>query len=147
MKRGALKRRLGALLGSQLLAVVATIGQGAPYTNLVAFCATPDLRKIVFATLRATSKYRNLSANPSVSLLIDDRGNSPSDIVDAVTVSAMGQAREAGRDRAVLQRLFLKKHPYLADFVSSPYCALICVRPKRYVFVSRFQEASVLEMD
>jgi nitroimidazol reductase NimA-like FMN-containing flavoprotein (pyridoxamine 5'-phosphate oxidase superfamily) len=146
MRTGALRRRLGILLGSQRLAVVATIGEGAPYTNLVAFCTTPDLCKIVFATMRSTSKYRNLLANPSVSVLVDDRGNSPSDIVDAVTVSATGRAGEAGRDRALLQRLFLKKHPYLADFVRSPDCALICVRPERYVFVSRFQEVSVLEI-
>ena len=146
MKKSALKRRLGALLCSQRLAVVATIGQGAPYTNLVAFCTTPDLGKIVFATMRSTSKYRNLLANPSVSVLVDDRGNSPSDIVDAVTVSATGRAGEAGRDLAKLLAMFLKKHPYLAGFARSPDCALIVVRPKRYVFISRFQEASVLEL-
>jgi hypothetical protein len=48
----ALKRRLGALLGSQRLAVVATLWEGAPCMNLVAFCTTPDLRNIIFAALR-----------------------------------------------------------------------------------------------
>jgi len=64
-----------------------------------------------------------------------------------VTASAIGRASEVGRGRARLERLFLRKHPYLAGFLRSPGCALICVRPERYVFVDRFQEVSVLEMD
>jgi nitroimidazol reductase NimA-like FMN-containing flavoprotein (pyridoxamine 5'-phosphate oxidase superfamily) len=147
MDEKTLKRRLSALLRAQRLAVVATAAQGAPYTSLVAFYSTPDLRSIVFATMRATSKYRNLRSEPRVSVLVDDRDNTPGDIAGAVTASAIGRASEVGRGRARLERLFLRKHPYLAGFLRSPGCALICVRPERYVFVDRFQEVSVLEMD
>jgi heme iron utilization protein len=147
MDERTLRRRLSALFRAQRLAVVATATEGAPYTSLVAFYSTPDLRSIVFATLRSTSKYRNLSKEPRVSVLVDDRDNTPGDIAGAVTASAMGRAGEVRRGRARMSRLFLKKHPYLAGFLRSRDCALICVRPERYIFVDRFQEATVLEMD
>ena len=146
MDERTLRRRLRALLKAQRLAVVATATEGAPYTSLVAFCSTPDLRSIVFATMRDTKKFRNLRSEPRVSVLVDDRGNTPGDIAGAVTASAMGRAAESGRGRARLERLFLKKHPYLAGFLRSPGCALVVVRAERYIFVDRFQEVSVLEI-
>jgi len=146
MDERTLKRRLSALFRAQRLAVVATVTEGAPYTSLVAFYSTPDLRSIVFATMRSTNKYQNIKREPRVCVLVDDRGNTPEDIARAVTASAMGRAGEVRRGQARLRRLFLKKHPYLAGFLRSPGCALICVRPERYIFVNRFQEVSVLEM-
>jgi len=144
MDEAKLRQRLRGLMETQRLAVVATIGKGAPYTSLVAFASTTDLKKLVFATLRSTSKYKNLKKDPQVSVLVDDRGNSPSDIVSAVTVSAIGKAFEPKSGRKGLERLFLDKHPYLADFVASPDCALICVRPEKYLFVSRFQDVAII---
>ena len=147
MDERTLRRRLRALLKAQRLAVVATATEGAPYTSLVAFYSMPDLRSIVFATLRSTTKYQNLRREPRVSVLVDDRDNSPRDISGAVTVSALGRAAEVKRGRERLGRLFLEKHPYLAGFLRSPGCALVVVRAERYIFVDRFQEVSVLEMD
>lgn len=144
MDEAKLRRRLKELMETQRLAVVATIGRGAPYTSLVAFASTPDLKKLVFATLRSTSKYKNIIKHPRVSVLVDDRGNSPSDIVAAVTVSAIGRASEPKSGRELLRRLFIEKHPYLADFVASPDCALVCVRPEKYLFVSRFRDVAVI---
>ena len=39
-----MRERLGALFGSQRLAVLSSHRDGQPYSNLVAFVATPDLR-------------------------------------------------------------------------------------------------------
>jgi hypothetical protein len=46
------------LLESQRLAVLSTQGQVQPYSNLVAFAATPDLKYLIFATARATRDKR-----------------------------------------------------------------------------------------
>ncbi len=47
------------LFHNQKLAVLSTSLSGHPYTTLVGFAATEDLRRIIFATTRATRKFAN----------------------------------------------------------------------------------------
>jgi nitroimidazol reductase NimA-like FMN-containing flavoprotein (pyridoxamine 5'-phosphate oxidase superfamily) len=136
---------LKTLLASQRLAVLATQRGGQPYGSLVSFAATQDMREILFATTRATRKYENLLAEPRVALLIDNRSNKESDIHEATAVTATGRAEElAGADREVYLDLYLRKHPYLRDFVLSPTCALLRVKVTTYYMVNRFQEVTEL---
>ena len=74
------KDSLRALLDSQKLAALATHKEGQPYGSLVSFVSTEDMKQIVFATTRATRKYENLTADPRVAMLIDNRSNQASDI-------------------------------------------------------------------
>ena len=137
---------LKKLLEEQRLAVVATDMQGHPYTSLVAFAASADLRNIVFVTTRSTKKYRNLSAEPNVSLLIDSRTHSVEDFSTGVAVTALGKATEVeGKQREDLIDAFLRKHPHLDTFARSPSTATCCVDIDTYYLVTRFQ--NVVEMD
>jgi nitroimidazol reductase NimA-like FMN-containing flavoprotein (pyridoxamine 5'-phosphate oxidase superfamily) len=86
-----LRATLRDLLMSQRLAVLATQVDKHPYTSLVAFAATEDLRLLVFATDRATHKFANLSANPGVAMLVDDRSHREADLSEATAVTATGQ--------------------------------------------------------
>jgi nitroimidazol reductase NimA-like FMN-containing flavoprotein (pyridoxamine 5'-phosphate oxidase superfamily) len=129
------------LFASQRLAVLATQERGQPYSNLMAFAATPDLKHLVFATTRATRKYANLLADPRVSVLVDNRANVPEDFSRAAAVTALGKAWELqGRERQEYLKIFLAKHPYLEEFTASPNCALLKVRVDKYILVTRFQE-------
>jgi len=129
------------LLQRQRLAVLSTQMPGRPYSNLVAFAATQDLRYILIATTRATRKYANVSAEPRVSLLIDDRSNKETDFGETSAVTVLGVAEEVlGPERERYLQIYLKKHPYLMDFVSAPTCALIRVKVERFIMVTRFQE-------
>ncbi len=129
------------LLSSQLLAVLATQMSGQPYTNLVAFAASADLKEVLFATARATRKFANLTAEPRVSLLMDDRSNAAADFGQAAAVTVMGAAAEVlGPDREARLPLYLQKHPNLEEFVTAPTCALIRVKVEKYILVTRFQE-------
>lgn len=140
--------RLGSLLASQRLAVLATQKDGQPYGSLVSFAATEDKKEILFATTRATRKYENLLASPRVALLIDNRSNRESDIHEATAVTATGRAEElAGQDRESYLELYLKKHPYLKEFVTSPTCALLRVKVQTYYMVNRFQEVTELHTE
>ena len=135
------------LLNTQVQAVLATQREQQPYTSLMAFAVTPDLRHIIFATYRATQKYVNLLANPQVSLLIDSRCNTASDYRDAVAISAQGQAHEVSVDHyAELLQLYLLKHPHLRDFVTAPDCALLQLEVECYYVVSQFQNVAELRM-
>ena len=139
-----LQQTIRSLLDSQIQAVLATQHQQQPYTSLMAFKATPDLKQIVFATYRATQKYANLLANPRASLLIDNRCNDCDDYRNAVAISVQGAVCEVDPDRhAELLELFTGRHPLLRDFVTAADCALLQMDVECYYVVSRFQ--SVVE--
>jgi nitroimidazol reductase NimA-like FMN-containing flavoprotein (pyridoxamine 5'-phosphate oxidase superfamily) len=129
------------LLASQRLAVLSTQGQRQPYSNLVAFASTADLKHLIFATTRATRKYDNILKNPQISLLIDNRTNETADFAEAMAVTVLGQASEVqGDERREPLKIYVNRHPYLEDFVTSPNCALFSVKVERYIIVTRFQD-------
>jgi len=79
-------------------------------------------------------------------MLIDSRSNQVQDFKDAQALTVLGQARaEEGPDKPNKETLYLKKHPYLRDFLQDPNCAFMCLDVDRYIMVSRFQE--VIEID
>ena len=135
-----LKGNLRDLMATQKLAVLATYAGAQPYTSLVAFAETADLKKIFFATTRVTRKYANLKTNSRVALLMDNRSNQTSDFRKAMAATAFGTAREVGdTEKEDALKIYLAKHPYLNDFVTSPTCALLQVTVERYSMVHRFQ--------
>ncbi len=148
MERTAqLREFLKDLFSSQRLAVLATQSRGRPYGNLVAFMATDDLKHLLFATTRATRKFVNISKNPKVAMVVDNRSNEESDFHQAAAVTATGVVKEVvGPEKEVFQKLYLSKHPYLKDFVSSPTCALLKVEVETYTIVNRFQNVMELHI-
>jgi len=148
MERTAqLREFLKDLFSSQRLAVLATQSRGRPYGNLVAFMATDDLKHLLFATTRATRKFVNISKNPKVAMVVDNRSNEESDFHQAAAVTATGVVKEImGPEKARFQKLYLSKHPYLKDFVSSPTCALLKVEVETYTIVNRFQNVMELHL-
>lgn len=146
MKETDLRSHLKKLLNERRVGVLATHDCGQPYGTLVAFVASDDLRQIVFTTGRATRKFANLSADPRVALVVDDRSNAEADFYEASAVTATGQTRVLeGDDARDAQRAFLQRHPQLEAFVSAPSCAIVAISVKRYTYVSRFQQ--VFELD
>jgi nitroimidazol reductase NimA-like FMN-containing flavoprotein (pyridoxamine 5'-phosphate oxidase superfamily) len=142
-----LRKTLKDLFTSQRLGVLATYGEGQPYSSLVAIAVTNDLKYLVFATTRATRKYANLSAESRVSILVDNRSNQETDFHRAIAVTALGRAEEIDeREKNQFLRLYLAKHPYLEEFVNSPTCALLKVSVDRYYMVNRFQNVMELHM-
>ena len=142
-----LKKAIKDLLAFQNLAVIATQKEGQPFTNLVAFAATGDLKHLVFATTRATRKYARLMADSRMSMMIDNRQNQASDFHNATAVAAIGRVEEVkGTEKADLMKLYLLKHSHLKAFVTAPNCALMKLRVDRYDIVRRFQNVMELWM-
>ncbi|OGP64251.1 MAG: hypothetical protein A2170_11075, partial [Deltaproteobacteria bacterium RBG_13_53_10] len=111
----------------------------------VAFAATEDLKYILFATIRSTRKYSNLSKNPRVAMVIDNRTNKEIDFETAVAVTAVGTVRELEKDRFV--DLYLSRHPHLRHFVTSPGCALLGMEVESYYIVRQFQNVTQFRME
>jgi nitroimidazol reductase NimA-like FMN-containing flavoprotein (pyridoxamine 5'-phosphate oxidase superfamily) len=142
-----LRETIKEILDSQKLSVLATLGEGKPYGNLVAFAATADLKTILFATTRATRKYANLLAHADIAMVIDTRTNQTADFSDAVAVTVLGEVREVIADeRKKFVSIYLDKHPYMKEFVESPTTALLSVMAKTYIMVSRFQNVQELHV-
>ena len=82
---GSVKR----LVEGQPFAVLCTQGHGQPYGSLVAYAMAADLASAVFATPKATRKFRLLSECDHVALVIDSRPDFPEELmkIEAVTVS------------------------------------------------------------
>ena len=129
------------ILDSQHLAVLASLYQGSPYNNLVAFAATDDLKSIIFTTSRNTRKYNNIMANENVALLIDSRNIGPPDFSHALAITVLGAAREIkGDEKTVTMSLYLKKHPHLEGFVNNADNAVMKVTVSDYI-IARFDKA------
>ncbi len=134
------------LCRNQPLAVLATAAGSAPYANLVAVAFAIDLRHLFFATSRTTRKWHNLSSNPQISLLIDNRSNQVADFNKAAAATILGKAQELNEgNREEGQKLYLAKHPHLSEFLAAPDCALFQVRIEQIYLVTHFQE--VMQFD
>ena len=148
MHNDALRARIDQLFNAQLQGVLATQQHAQPYTSLMAFAHTADLRYLIFATYRDTQKHANLLLNSAVSFLIDDRSNDPADYQNAVAISVCGCAEAIPDDeRAQFLAIYLGKHPSLRDFATSPDCALLRVAVSCYRVVSQFQAVELLPLD
>jgi len=136
--------RLHALDREQRHAVLATDSDGQPYTSLIAYALTPDMKGVVFATPKATSKYKNILQNRHVSLLIDTRSNTDKDYMDAESITILGNAHAVKRGKKWLElaAVLITKHPKLAEFIGSPETVLVLIEIKKCIHVTRFQNVS-----
>jgi heme iron utilization protein len=136
--------KIHALLGSQRLAVLSTQRDGQPYSSLMAFAFTADLKNIVIATSKSTRKHQNILQESRVSLLVDNRSNGDDDFSAATALTVLGKAQRIEEaERPAYEKLYLGRHPSLESFLASPSTALLRVRVSQYLLVSRFQ--SVME--
>lgn len=141
------EQALRSLLDSQRLAVLATHSVEGPYCSLVAFVVSEDLRQLVFATSRNTRKYARLAEDGRVALLVDSRENEESDFHNAAAVTVQGTAAEVPPDQVdAVRRTYLARHPYLADFLASPSCALLRVQVRSYILVDHFQHVMEIQV-
>jgi len=140
----ALKQKIKKIFKEQRFAVIATQDNNEPYTNLVTFLSNEDLEKIYFPTSKKTQKFKNLSRNSRISILIDNRGNKPKDIQNAMAVTAVGKTSEIYDHK--INNDFLKKHPYLVDFINSKDCTMIEINIDKYIVVDNFQNVDVLNI-
>lgn len=140
-------RKIVDLLGSQLISVLSTSSNNEPYSCLIGFEFTRDLRYVLFATMRARLKYEKMKANPFVSLTVDTRSNSPDDFQKAISVTLTGRADDVQEpERTNLANQLAMRHPVLTDFVNSPDCAIMRVAIDRIYLVEDFESTSIFRV-
>jgi nitroimidazol reductase NimA-like FMN-containing flavoprotein (pyridoxamine 5'-phosphate oxidase superfamily) len=151
IRKGAvlIPERLEVLDRMEYFAVLATDDDRKPYTSLINFALTPDDKTIIFATPRATRKYRNMIKTKSVAFLIDNRSKKTKNLMGTEAVTVIGKARSLRRGKAWedFANIYIKKHPDLAEFVHAPSTALMVVDATRCIHVSQFQTISVWDCE
>ena len=120
------------MISEQYYAVLNSLDNGQPFTNLVAYAISSDFKFLLFATNKRAEKYTRIKKNANVSLLIDNRTNQPEDVSCAVAITVFGTAAEETINRH-LKSLFIDRHPRLKEFIGQPTTALIQVRIVDYV--------------
>ena len=129
----------------EYFAVLATDDAGSPYTSLISYAITPDLKMAIFATPKGTRKYRNILHSAQVALLIDNRSKSRRRLLKTEAITIIGAAKQVrkGKKWGDLAVIFLRKHPDLEEFLNAPTTALIAVQIIQCVHVGHFQTLSV----
>jgi nitroimidazol reductase NimA-like FMN-containing flavoprotein (pyridoxamine 5'-phosphate oxidase superfamily) len=130
--------QMKALARSKTLCALATIAGSKPYCSLMAYATDEECREVYMATRRDTQKFRNLTENTSVSLLIDTRETLPRRQAQALTVEGVC-APIVDKDRA--RARLLEKNPHLEEFLAHPECVLLRVEIKSFLLLKGLTEA------
>jgi uncharacterized pyridoxamine 5'-phosphate oxidase family protein len=118
-------------------AVLATESGGQPHASLIAITPFDNFRQLIFATYRNTRKFRNLSHNGKVALLIENGDANIKDLKGTIVLTIFGHTEEISL--AVYEaacQAHLKRHPEMKSFMLSSDCALILVIAQSYQVVS-----------
>ncbi len=148
IKKEQLSQDIKSILFEQLYGILATSYKHQPYTSLLAFVASSDIKHIFLATGKGTHKFHNLLKNRNIAFFIDTRSNRTVDISDAFALTAIGKADpiESNQKEQVKNR-YLQRHPQLNHFINAEHVELIQLTIASYTLVKRFQEVFILDLD
>jgi nitroimidazol reductase NimA-like FMN-containing flavoprotein (pyridoxamine 5'-phosphate oxidase superfamily) len=140
-KQSTIKEYIEGVLKTSGFAVLATEGNGQPHASLIAITPFGNFRQIIFATYRDTLKYRNLSGNNKVALLIESGVINIKGLKQSVVLTIIGYIEEISiTENEAAYQAHLKRHPEMASFMLSSDCALIVVIAQSYQVVYGIDE-------
>ena len=140
-KQSKIKEYINTVLNTSGFAVLATEGNGQPHTSLIAISPFGNLRQIIFATYRNTLKYRNLSHNNRVAVLIEGVYFNMKGLKENIVLTIIGQTEEINTaEYEVSYQAHLKRHPDMESFMLSADCVLIRINAKSFQVVYGIDE-------
>ena len=135
-KQSTIKEYIEGALQTSRFAVLATEGNGQPHTSLIAITPFGSFRQLIFATYRNTLKYRNLSHNSKVAVLIESGDVNMKALHKSIVLTIIGHTEEINIvDNEAAFQVHLKRHPEMESFMLSNDCALILVIAQSYQVV------------
>ncbi|MFI4910323.1 MAG: pyridoxamine 5'-phosphate oxidase family protein [Sedimentisphaeraceae bacterium JB056] len=142
-----LKHKLKEIFTSQKLGILATENNRVPYTSVVAFVCSQDMKQILFVTPEKTQKFKNIIANPNVAIFFDNRSNQARDFKEAIGITATGLARQISKDSSnILVQAYLTKNPELESFLASKDSVILCIDVNSYHIVENFQDVTKINI-
>ena len=110
--------------------VLATSSNDRPHCSLMSYATDDECCKIFMMTLSDTQKFRNLTLNPNVSLLIDTRSEKTyhtASTVRALTVGGKIRAIDDADGKAQARQRLVEAHPDLRELAASSNAVLLCL--------------------
>ena len=136
--------KMKSLVRNHDTCVLATASKGRPHCSLMAYAADDACGEIYMVTHRTTSKYRNLTDNPHVSILIDTREEHPGRRrPEARALTVEGEFRpiqDKERQLSAKARL-IEAHPYLKDFIENEDAEVFSVKVVSFLLLEGLSDA------
>lgn len=129
------------LVKQKNICVLATIEENKPYCSLMAYATNDDGTEIYMATRRSTKKFRNLSENPAVSLMIDTREDIPRSQARALTAEGTCTLIEDHSMKQLIEARLLSIHPHLKDFLFHSDNEILSVKIRSFLLLKGLTEA------
>ncbi len=142
--------RMLALLKEQNMCVLATCEADKPYCSLMAYITDESGRTVYMVTLGDSKKYRNLTRNPNVSLLIDTRSlhaSSERGRVQALTVLGEGTTVTDESTRRHLLERIAAVHPHTSAITSNADARVLAVHVKALLLLDGVDQAHFETLD
>jgi nitroimidazol reductase NimA-like FMN-containing flavoprotein (pyridoxamine 5'-phosphate oxidase superfamily) len=118
-------------LAAHDMCVLATASHDVPHCSLMAYVLGRDSRSLLMATFPDTLKWRNLTENPAVSVLVDDRCGAADfdrDAITAVTVSGIFEPMARPSDEEAAKALLAERHGALGGILERSDSRIIRIR-------------------
>ncbi|MFZ5570292.1 MAG: pyridoxamine 5'-phosphate oxidase family protein [Thermodesulfobacteriota bacterium] len=125
--------------------VLATSADNRPHCSLMAYAVDDACREIYLVTHKNTRKYRNLTQNPHVSLLIDSRGLAGKDIQALTVEGRFCQIPDPDKRRRVRAAL-IGAHPHLEEFISHSDAELLCITVSSFLLLNDLTDAHFISV-
>ncbi len=125
------------ILQENSLCVLCTEANGNPYCSLMTYILMDDLRTLYMISTLKSRKYKNLLANPNVSVLIDTRqkpNTTSTKKIISVTFAGIFQPLKGSESQKVRTNL-ANNHSELDDFLKDPNCAIFSVKLKSFLLL------------
>jgi nitroimidazol reductase NimA-like FMN-containing flavoprotein (pyridoxamine 5'-phosphate oxidase superfamily) len=136
--------RMKALVKEKGTCVLATVSGQTPHCSLMAYAADDECREIYMVTHKGTTKFKNLTENPTVSLLIDTReDHSGSRLSDAkaMTIDGIFEKIEDGPKIQDARSRLLRRHPHLQEFLDHPDAEILCIKVGSFLLLDGLTDA------
>jgi general stress protein 26 len=122
--------KMKALLKENSMCVLASSSGDRPHCSLMAYVTDEEAKTLFMVSLMTSRKSRNLSVNPYISLLVDNRTEAGGDIgsILALTVSGVCSVVADGEEKDLIQNRIVQAHPRLHGLAYHPDAEVIAIK-------------------
>jgi nitroimidazol reductase NimA-like FMN-containing flavoprotein (pyridoxamine 5'-phosphate oxidase superfamily) len=140
--------KMKKLLGESSICVLATCSENKPLCSLMTYVTDEQADTVYTVTLKTSRKYKNITQNPHVSLLVDSRADDRGDAGNIEALTAFGVSsivrNKADKD-AILTRIG-RNNPHLRELLAHPDAEVIFIRVESFLLLEGPTQAHFVDV-